>query len=1055
MITLEKIFFPGQITQQTQIVSHRKKHYLTLSASIWFDYKKNKVLIPTEVGKLRGSIVKALVEDEILPETDDKGFPKVAGEWILYGECYPKTGGEKGVDIVSVDIAGKKKEIAVFGERHWVEDVNFSASISDPKAFDVMPINPKRAYGGEQFAVNPGGIGDNKEQLPYLEYMNALIVDKGDAPTPAFFCATDPLSSLRKQYMGTCDKAWYDSVRPAYPDDMDWQLFQCAPEDQRIDGFFVGDESFTLSRLHPEEEEVKGNLPNLVARIFYTKRGSEQLQELTSRLDTLVFHSTLSVLNMTWRAVLEVSDDDASEIDYIVMAYENRDDARRPISYYQKDFIWRKKEVLEENLYHIMITGALVPEGERSYQRILFEDALDDVDPEHPLALQTLQSQQDILESLVETKAMQRGMDSMRGKTQAQAETAFKESHQVEGFGAASQIDKKLRQLEERTDEIKRPFRDQLRAISGDRADENPMAALRDMEIHVPEEEREMVEEIETVIPNYIRKPLRVNADFLTTKNLNIIKDIQRKYEKRNTLVALNETRDKLEAQRQDVLLHARDRDGQAHDSANGLLVMLDEQIAALDAKREALLNDEQVKDKLPRVSAGIDDETKKAIRAQMDQARQLVETIDDATVEMLTPSQQAQLKQAQQMLASDQSPLDELENMDSEDGALKLNYRRGAHLLPEGLAPHDVLVAKELFLTRWQTNNKNVAHCDYACVDFSGMDLSGSNFSGCYLEQANFSNCNLQHCNFTNAIMPRAILDNANLSYSDLRGANIGYSRANNAQLVNAVLDSESCMSGVSMRNSVLDGIRLDGLVLNEVDFRGSKMRNCILENLTFYRPSLYDTDFSGSSLSQVSLFSPQLGKTNFSDTTIHRSDFVFAVAQGALFDRSRISNFVLMGYLSPEKHGSLTRDIDFHASDNAGDAVASNVSDQTVGAGMSFHSASLESCYIANIDLSRSSFSYAAFDSCYFFDVILRHCDFSYAIMPKMILSRLDCEFSTFEAAQMMDNDLSKTNLRSVNLRRANLFASELIGSHVGRADFTAANLGNTLMRNWRPGK
>ena len=85
----------------------------------------------------------------------DAALPKPRGEWFAYGAAYAPN--RKAVPLLStlVDIGGARKELYVFGDRHF----NDFGGITQAVPFIRMPIDAAHAYGGPGVAANPSGIG--------------------------------------------------------------------------------------------------------------------------------------------------------------------------------------------------------------------------------------------------------------------------------------------------------------------------------------------------------------------------------------------------------------------------------------------------------------------------------------------------------------------------------------------------------------------------------------------------------------------------------------------------------------------------------------------------------------------------------------------------------------------------------------------------------------------------------------------------------------------------------------------------------------------------------
>src|SRR5690348_15972802 len=139
-----------------------------------------------------------------------------------------------------------------------------------------MPITWANAFGGAGYPQNPLGKGyapirdDRGEHhpLPNIEDPRRLISRPNERPAPMGFGPYDLTWPQRYAKIGTYDAKWLEERYPGFAADFDPSYFNTAPADQQIEGFFRGDESFTLENLHPEKPVIEGKLPGIKARIF-------------------------------------------------------------------------------------------------------------------------------------------------------------------------------------------------------------------------------------------------------------------------------------------------------------------------------------------------------------------------------------------------------------------------------------------------------------------------------------------------------------------------------------------------------------------------------------------------------------------------------------------------------------------------------------------------------------------------------------------------------------------------------------------------------------------
>lgn len=219
--------------------------------------------------------------------------------------------------------AGFERQIAVFGERSWQQTV-VKLAPTEPARFERIPIVHELAFGGPGFDRNPMGRGYGAATtLPCLEDPNHLITSPGDAPGPMTFGAVPMLWRERWSRLGSYGGDWLKTRWPYFPHDFDWAFFQAAPPAQQLDRI-EGDEPFEIVGMHPEHPKLQGSLPRLAPRCFAQKttESGGELVEIVLRLDTVTLDVDEMKVNLVWRGLLEVRDDEASEIAELFLMVE-------------------------------------------------------------------------------------------------------------------------------------------------------------------------------------------------------------------------------------------------------------------------------------------------------------------------------------------------------------------------------------------------------------------------------------------------------------------------------------------------------------------------------------------------------------------------------------------------------------------------------------------------------------------------------------------------------------------------------------------------------------
>ncbi len=327
---------PFRVGAMTQTFELDKKFYLTAAILVCFELGDDPGIVP-DVELWRRSTVE-LGALGVLDECQ----PKQRGEVLVNGFCFtanavPRTGASVRLAIGSVD-----KTLYVIGDRVFRVD----GTASDPTPFTKMPIGYERAFGGPGFPDNPVGVGAasrreggaDVHRLPNVEDPERLIKQRGDQPPPAGFGPYDRTWPKRWSKIGTYDMRWLKTEAPGRARDMDLSHFNTAPDDQQIEGYFRGDETFTLENMHPQKPMLTGRLPRLVGRCFLTQRpedgGEPVFREVPTHLDTIRLFPHLELGLVVFHALARVHEDDADDVVNLLVGCDDLD-APRPAEHFR------------------------------------------------------------------------------------------------------------------------------------------------------------------------------------------------------------------------------------------------------------------------------------------------------------------------------------------------------------------------------------------------------------------------------------------------------------------------------------------------------------------------------------------------------------------------------------------------------------------------------------------------------------------------------------------------------------------------------------------------
>jgi uncharacterized protein YjbI with pentapeptide repeats len=347
-----KVFKPDNLALLYRSMRFAQRNSLALGMMACFDFAEAPALAPASTptspfaGLLPESELWKIVAQALGDALLDEGNPKPAGEYKVYGAACAPTGTEVDQQRVSVRVGTLAKSLVVSGERHF----NALGVPSAPKPYARMPIDPGTAFGGPGCEDNPLGKGFVEIErdgqtvwpLPNVESEAKRIVSRGERAAPAGFWGFDAASPQRRQYLGTCDERWLKRDWPWLPDDTSPDYFLSAAPDQRLSGFFTGNEAFELANLHPQHRTQQGRLPGLRARCFVNTRqagSSGHLREVEAKPETVWLFPELERGIVLYRALAEVADTEATDVLHVMMAWERLADTPLPFEHYQAEFL--------------------------------------------------------------------------------------------------------------------------------------------------------------------------------------------------------------------------------------------------------------------------------------------------------------------------------------------------------------------------------------------------------------------------------------------------------------------------------------------------------------------------------------------------------------------------------------------------------------------------------------------------------------------------------------------------------------------------------------------
>ncbi|WP_319589196.1 DUF2169 domain-containing protein [uncultured Desulfobulbus sp.] len=277
-----------------------------------------------------------LGEEEAL----DLGYPKKRGEFLVYGAAHSPQA-VTGLQV-RVTVAGLSKTLNVSGARYW----NAAGLPSAPEPFKETRVSWANAFGGEGWELNPTGMGmlpdqDGRMPLPQVQDPRHLVTSPKDRPEPAGFNTLNPFWPQRKRLLGTFDDAWLKKRWPHYPTNTDPEYFNTAPADQRLTGFFKGDELLRIENMHPEKAEITSVLPGLRARLFVNRvvEGKETFTEIEARPETVWLFPGADCGVLLFRGTATVTDETLDDVTHLMAEWEPLNAPPQPLDYYHQKFL--------------------------------------------------------------------------------------------------------------------------------------------------------------------------------------------------------------------------------------------------------------------------------------------------------------------------------------------------------------------------------------------------------------------------------------------------------------------------------------------------------------------------------------------------------------------------------------------------------------------------------------------------------------------------------------------------------------------------------------------
>ncbi len=283
----------------------------------------------------------------------DQGWPKPRGEVLCWGSCHAPRGTTVSAAQVRLKAGPVDKTLNIFGDRFWVTGSTGLMHMTQAEPFSRIPLDWPHAFGGPEYKENPEGKGiartvrENGQKaipLPNIEG-EPLIGATTDRPRPAGFAPLDLMWPQRAKKNGTYDQKWLKERWPALPEDMNYEFFCLAPEDQFLLGHFQGSEDILIQGMHPDMPAIKSRLPARRVRAFVTRRDMDHpedldratFEEVSLKPETLWLFPDILRGVLLFRGLVRCVDDEYSDLARLFTADEDPDQPPKSLEYYRNE----------------------------------------------------------------------------------------------------------------------------------------------------------------------------------------------------------------------------------------------------------------------------------------------------------------------------------------------------------------------------------------------------------------------------------------------------------------------------------------------------------------------------------------------------------------------------------------------------------------------------------------------------------------------------------------------------------------------------------------------
>lgn len=894
-----RVFKPLQLSLLTKAFTWEKKHHLAVTVLMGFPFDDSKECMLEQ--DLWNMLPEQLGKDSML----DMGMPKPNGEVVMYGNFYAPNNQPIKAGHVQLKIGDIDKTLSVIGDRYW----RTLLAPTEPEEFTQMPLNYEYAFGGADHALNPIGkgiadvdyFGEMRQPLPNIENPNSLVTSPGQRPPPAGFAPLDIAWKKRTAKAGTYDEKWQKEYFPAPPPDLNWEIYNTTEEDQWISGFWQGNESFELSHVHKEKITLHGKLPNFSTRCVIAKDSGDQVNctEVDMRAETVFLLPEVETGVMLFRGTIEVDEDDATDVDHILVAYEDLLQTPQASEYYEQALKNRLDE--KQEFKFMMSTKDIIPTRETCG----FVQMLDSVEMNGQSALS---ENLDARVAEETEKAMAKVEEAKQEIKEKLVNAGIDPTEALAKFDAPTEQDPMMSEINAILEKL-------LPGIT-----ENDVSKIKLDEIDFSQFEKlnEVIEKFKDEKIAEVKQQLLDIQNSLgdgekeqqaKQKIQQSIEDIDKlpelpRINEEETILQIQTQLDKVEKQKQ-------------YLQENGLPT------TELDNLN---INIEEISQKLKEGVEGL--KSGYLMGAHYIEGRPPHKEPLDIIKYRFTKL----LKKQENLVGRDFSGVDfsgmDLSNLDLSQCYLEYcnfsdcnltdaklgsaiathaNFTRAnlsrtvlekANLGDSNLSQAFIsdIQAKELVLSKCVLKEAQFSQCVFDELNVLETNFHQAKFKECVLSELNiiemdltqstFENCQMMQCNFLQSKLDKSVFKGSNISSSNFVECELSHCDFSHAQMSNVRFLQESVLSHSKFTHAVMDNANLQGAVADHCDFEYTSFKNTIfdganLQHTKFYhsvglqarfeKADLLQSDFTSVNLMEGSLHKARLTNADLSNSNLY----------------------------------------------------------------------------------------------------------------------------------------------------------------------------------------